>query len=62
MQILTIIHGVFSKRQKYSNMGAVSLNILVLLLFPKKGELIFGRDTVRRVPNLLLLICLYFME
>jgi len=39
---ITIINGVFSHWQKYSFKGVVSRNWIVLSLFPKKGELIFG--------------------
>jgi len=48
-QILTFINGVFSHRQKYSNTGVVSRNILILLLFPKKIELILSVGTLNNI-------------
>jgi len=44
--VLTLINGVFSHLQKYSDTGITSGNILVSPLFPKKSELIFGRGAI----------------
>jgi len=51
--IPTFMNGVLSHRQKYSNTGCISTNILILSQFPKKGELIFGRAFFSNKPNII---------
>jgi len=56
--ILNIVIGVFSHQQKYSNLGVVYTNILILSLIPKKGELIF--DQVQGIPGRIWDLRFYF--
>jgi len=57
-RILTFIIGVFSHPQKYS----ISRNILILSLFPKKGELIFNQASWASNTNSFLLILFSFLK
>jgi len=45
-RILTIINGVYFHTAKVLSYDDVNRNMLVSSLFPKKGELIYGREGI----------------